>query len=125
MADTAVPVWVWLPGANEPVQAGEMSPQGAGKTATFSYHPDYLSRPDRLALDPLHLRLRKGAMGLNAADGLPGVVRDAMPAGYGADRAASPNARGDGRRDGLTADGGVGYIVRTCSGRSPTGSRIT
>lgn len=89
MADAAIPVWVWLPGANEPAHAGDVSPQAA----TFSYHPDYLSRPDRLALDPLHLRLRKGAIGLSAADGLPGVIRDAMPAGYGADRLVAREGR--------------------------------
>lgn len=92
MAD-AVPVWVWLPGTNEPVHAGHIAPQSSGKAATFSYHLDYLGRPDRVALDPLQLRLRKGSIGLSAADGLPGVIRDAKPAGYGQDRLVAREGR--------------------------------
>ena len=82
----AVPVWVWLPGRAEPVQAGELA--GVGPGARFAYLPDYLGRPDAVALDPVELRLtrKKRGMVLGASDGLPGVVRDAKPAGYGADR---------------------------------------
>lgn len=82
----AVLVWVWLPGRAEPVQAGELA--GVGPGARFAYLPDYLGRPDAVALDPVELRLtrKKRGMVLGASDGLPGVVRDAKPAGYGADR---------------------------------------
>lgn len=79
-------VWVWLPGRAEPVQAGELA--GIGSGARFAYLPDYLGRSDAVALDPVELRLtrKKRGMVLGASDGLPGVVRDAKPAGYGADR---------------------------------------
>lgn len=82
----AVPVWVWLPGRAEPEQAGELA--GVGPGARFAYLPDYLGHPDAVALDPVELRLtrKKRGMVLGASDGLPGVVRDAKPAGYGADR---------------------------------------
>lgn len=82
----AVPVWVWLPGSAEPVQAGELA--GVGSGARFTYLPDYLGRADALALDPVELRLTRKKKGtvLPASDGLPGVIRDAKPAGYGADR---------------------------------------
>jgi serine/threonine-protein kinase HipA len=82
----AVPVWVWLPGRAEPVQAGELA--GVGPGARFAYLLDYLGRPDAVALHPVELRLtrKKRGMVLGASDGLPGVVRDAKPAGYGADR---------------------------------------
>ena len=82
----AVPVWVWLPGGVEPVQAGEL--MGAGPGARFSYLPEYLGRTDAVALDPVELRLTRKKSGtlLAASDGLPGVIRDARPAGYGADR---------------------------------------
>ena len=80
-----VPVWVWLPGHDTPVEAACLSLE---RMARFSYRLDYLSRADRLALDPVELRLTRSARGIaiTAADGLPGVLRDAKPAGYGADR---------------------------------------
>ncbi|WP_338416238.1 HipA domain-containing protein [uncultured Sphaerotilus sp.] len=83
----AVPVWVWLPGSAEPVLAGELA--GVGPGARFTYLPDYLlGRADALALDPVELRLTRKKRGtvVTASDGLPGVIRDAKPAGYGADR---------------------------------------
>lgn len=80
-----VPVWVWLPGHDTPVEAASISLE---RTARFSYKPDYLARADKLALDPVELRLTRSTRGIaiSAADGLPGVLRDAKPAGYGADR---------------------------------------
>ena len=80
-----VPVWAWLPGHDVPLQAGELIVERASR---FNYRRDYLAREDALALDPVELRLVRGSRGLaiQAADGLPGVVRDAKPAGYGADR---------------------------------------
>jgi len=83
-----VPVWVWLPGHDSPLQAGELA---AEATARFTYLPDYLARADALPLDPVELRLVRSSRGIAipAADGLPGVVRDAKPAGYGADRLVS------------------------------------
>jgi len=84
----SVPVWVWLPGHDSPLQAGELT---ADRAARFTYVPDYLARVDALPLDPVELRLVRSSRGIaiSAADGLPGVVRDAMPAGYGADRLIS------------------------------------
>lgn len=83
-----VPVWVWLPGHNAPLQAGDLA---AERAARFTYRPDYLARDDALALDPVELRLVRSSRGIAipAADGLPGVLRDAKPAGYGADRLMS------------------------------------
>lgn len=79
------PVWVWLPERNEPTRAGELV-HGAG--ARFVYRPDYLQTEGALALDPVELRLSRSSRGtaVLGADGLPGVVRDAKPAGYGEDR---------------------------------------
>ena len=83
-----VPVWVWLPGHDSPVQAGELAVERA---ARFTYLHDYLAHRDALPLDPVELRLVRNARGiaLTAADGLPGVVRDAKPSGFGADRLVS------------------------------------
>lgn len=80
-----VPVWTWLPGSDTPVHAADLAIERA---ARFSYRPEYLDRAEALPLDPVALRLVRSARGIavGAADGLPGVLRDAKPAGYGADR---------------------------------------
>ena len=79
----AVPVWIWLPGRSVPVQAGELvheSPAG------FRYLPEYLSLQQAVALDPVQLRLKKGNVPIPKIVGLPFVIQDAKPAGYGQDR---------------------------------------
>ncbi|AZG17266.1 type II toxin-antitoxin system HipA family toxin [Cupriavidus pauculus] len=80
-----VPVWAWLPGEDSPTHAADLTLEG---TPRFVYSRDYLSRDDAVPLDPVELRLVRNARGIAiaAADGLPGVIRDAKPAGYGADR---------------------------------------
>lgn len=80
-----VPVWVWLPGCDAPLHAADLT---VGHMARFNYRPDFLSREDAIPLDPVELRMVRSARGIAipAADGLPGVLRDAKPAGYGADR---------------------------------------
>lgn len=80
-----VPVWAWLPGSDMPVHAADLT---VDRAARFNYRPDYLARDDALPLDPVALRLVRSARGIAIpeADGLPGVIRDAKPAGYGADR---------------------------------------
>lgn len=84
-ATVVTPVWVWLPGRDEPTHAGELV-HGIG--ARFVYRPDYVQTDGALALDPVELRLSRSSRGtaVLGADGLPGVVRDAKPAGYGEDR---------------------------------------
>lgn len=79
------PIWVWLPGRDEPIRAGDLV-NGTG--SRFIYHPDYARTEGALALDPVELRLSSSSRGtaIVGSDGLPGVVRDAKPAGYGADR---------------------------------------
>lgn len=81
----ATPVWIWLPGQNEPVRAGHLV---ADSVSRFTYAPEYLKQDGALALDPVELRLNRSSRGtaIMGADGLPGVIRDAMPAGHGADR---------------------------------------
>lgn len=73
-----VPVWVWLPGADTPVEAGGLRfQQGEYR---FAYRHKYKGNP---ALDPVQLRIKAG----NAvSQTLPGVFQDAKPAGYGEDR---------------------------------------
>jgi serine/threonine-protein kinase HipA len=84
----STPVWVWLPGASSPVQAADLivAPEGN----FWGYLETYEALDGALPLDPLSLRLGRrghaGRIALRSYDGLPGVVRDAMPSGYGADR---------------------------------------
>lgn len=79
------PVWVWLPGRDEPTRAGDLV---NGSSSRFIYLPEYLQTEGALALDPVELRMSRSSRGaaVLGADGLPGVVRDAKPAGYGEDR---------------------------------------
>ena len=79
------PVWVWLPGQDEPTRAGEIV---AGTGSRFVYRPEYLKTAGAVALDPVELRLSRSSRGaaILGSDGLPGVIRDAKPAGYGEDR---------------------------------------
>jgi serine/threonine-protein kinase HipA len=88
-----IPAWIWLPGAAEPVLAAQATL--APGAARWAYSVDYLSLPGALAPDPVALRLSRKAKGLMlpVLDGLPGVVRDAMPAGYGADRLCAAAGR--------------------------------
>ncbi|WP_066731381.1 type II toxin-antitoxin system HipA family toxin [Cupriavidus sp. D384] len=80
-----VPVWAWLPGHDSPSHIAELAVE---RTARFNYRKEYLDHPEAIPLDPVQLRLVRSARGIavSAADGLPGVIRDAKPAGYGADR---------------------------------------
>lgn len=79
------PVWVWLPDRDEPIRAGELV---NGNSSRFIYRPDYAKTAGALALDPVELRISRSSRGtaILGSDGLPGVVRDAKPAGYGEDR---------------------------------------
>jgi len=79
------PVWAWLPGHNEPTRAGELV---NGNSTRFIYRTDYTKTVVALALDPVELRISRSSRGaaILGSDGLPGVVRDAKPAGYGEDR---------------------------------------
>lgn len=83
MSDTSKPVWIWLPGEHLPVQCGVFSIMN--KLGSFEYLPEYKSRPDALALDPIHLPLTRSSKPFKETKqgGLFGVIRDASPEGYG------------------------------------------
>ena len=86
MTETTIAVWVWLPGASAPVQAAMLDP---GRQ-TWEYVPTYFGEA-AIAPDPVVLPITgrtgaRSAISLARFGGLPGVVRDAMPSGYGADR---------------------------------------
>lgn len=88
---SSVPVWVWLPGEQDPVEAAELQVSAAGNR--FAYLPAYRGLEKAVSLDPVGLRLSRRARGqvLLASDGLAGVLRDAKPSGYGADCLVAAN----------------------------------
>jgi len=80
------PVWTWLPGNSEPTLAGTLA-VNAGR-GQFQYQDDYMGMADARPLDPMELRFSRKSTGITILKngGLPRVIIDSMPAGYGADR---------------------------------------
>jgi len=95
MSDILKPVWVWLPGQVQPTQCGEFELQG--QVGRFHYSADYLKRGDAVALDPLHLPLKRSEFWTRETrqEGLFGVIRDARPEGFGLTVLENRHARED------------------------------
>jgi serine/threonine-protein kinase HipA len=74
-------VWIWLPGAEEPVVAGLLAANAGGGYA-FTYGRSYLARDDAVSLFPDELPLRPGTQRLRD-DALPSCLRDAAPDAWG------------------------------------------
>jgi serine/threonine-protein kinase HipA len=79
-------VWVWLPGATDPVVAGII--QANAGELVFAYGRSYLERPNAIALQPdsVHgpgLPLIKGPQRPPAGLDAHGVIRDAAPDSWG------------------------------------------
>jgi len=73
-------VWVWLPGAPDPVVAGRLDT--AGETVTFTYGQSYLARDDRIALYLPELPLGRGRISPRVGD-IAGCIADAGPDAWG------------------------------------------
>lgn len=73
-------VWVWLPGATEPVVAGRLDP--VGPIVTFTYGRSYLEREEAIPLYLPELPLERGAISPPAGD-VPGCIADAGPDAWG------------------------------------------
>jgi serine/threonine-protein kinase HipA len=74
-------VWIWLPGAAEPVVAGRLSRDG--NRIVFNYGRSYLLRPDRIAIYLPELPLEPGILPLPPGLGMPSAIRDASPDAWG------------------------------------------
>ena len=74
-------VWVWLPGATQPVVAGLLSRQG--QQLVFNYGRSYLTRSDAIALYAPELPLQSGSIPLIAGLSMPSCLRDASPDAWG------------------------------------------
>jgi serine/threonine-protein kinase HipA len=73
-------VWVWLPGAPEPVVAGRLD--RVGGIVAFVYGRSYLAREDRVALFLPELPLRRGRIPPLAGE-VAGCIADAAPDSWG------------------------------------------
>lgn len=80
-SDVEAFVWVWLPGATEPVVAGRVE-QRDGIVA-FNYGRSYLAREDAIALYLPELPLVRGAIPPRGALQMAGCIDDASPDSWG------------------------------------------
>jgi len=74
-------VWVWLPGATEPVVAGVLQADGA--TTFFRYAESFLGRRDVVALYLPELPLRPGPIRPVAGLNIAGCIADSGPDAWG------------------------------------------
>jgi serine/threonine-protein kinase HipA len=73
-------VWVWLPGAANPVVAGRLNTDGS--LITFTYGQSYLARKDRIALYLPELPLGRGQIS-PLVGYVAGCITDAAPDAWG------------------------------------------
>ena len=73
-------VWVWLPGAADPVVAGRLTDRGA--VTTFTYGRSYLQNPDAVPLSLPELPLRRGEIAPRSGV-IAGCVADSAPDAWG------------------------------------------
>ena len=74
-------VWIWLPGATEPVVAGRI--QAEGSRYIFNYGRSYLSRPEAIPIHLPELPLRTGAIEPEPPLEIANALRDASPDAWG------------------------------------------
>ena len=74
-------VWVWLPGATDPVVAGRLAAERGA--FVFNYGRSYLERPEAIALYLPELPLRPGAIAPPPPLGIAGCLRDGAPDAWG------------------------------------------
>ena len=74
-------VWIWLPGAIEPVVAGKLTADG--DKLVFNYGKSYLKRKNAISIYDTELPLIAGALPLLSGLSMPGCIRDAAPDAWG------------------------------------------
>jgi serine/threonine-protein kinase HipA len=74
-------VWIWLPGAKEPVVAGRLARDR--RRLTFNYGRSYLERTDAIPIYEPELPLRRGLIPPEPALNLAGCLRDGAPDAWG------------------------------------------
>jgi serine/threonine-protein kinase HipA len=85
-SDREAYVWIWLPGAVDPVVAGKLEADDAGNVR-FNYGRSYLQRINderpAISIYEPELPLREGELPLPAGLAMPGCIRDAAPDAWG------------------------------------------
>lgn len=81
MTSERVYVWVWLPGATEPVVAGVLEADGA--IVFFNYGQSYLQRDNAIPLYSPELPLRPGRIRPVGNRSVAGCISDAAPDAWG------------------------------------------
>jgi serine/threonine-protein kinase HipA len=89
-------VWVWLPGATEPIVAGRL--EAIGDIVVFNYGQSYLQRDDAIALYLPELPLKRGPIRPEPGLAIAGCIKDAGPDAWG-QRVIMYNHLGDAARD--------------------------
>lgn len=74
-------VWVWLPGATEPVVAGRLATTDG--QLVFNYGQSYLARDNAISLYEPELPLQPGVLPLLPGLSMPNSLRDAAPDAWG------------------------------------------
>ena len=74
-------VWVWLPGAVEPVVAGKLTADG--DHLVFNYGKSYLARDNAIPLYHPELPLQAGFIPLLPGLSMPACIRDGSPDAWG------------------------------------------
>lgn len=74
-------VWIWLPGATEPVVAGRIEFEGG--IYSFNYGQSYLERDNAIAIYAPELPLQRGRIAPDAPHEMAGCLRDGAPDAWG------------------------------------------
>jgi serine/threonine-protein kinase HipA len=108
-------VWIWLPGAAQPVVAGRLVP--VGNLIEFNYGRSYLERGDAIPIYLPELPLRRGVIAPPAGLRIAGCIDDAGPDAWG-QRVIMQHILGTGATDGNPADlHPLTYLLRSGSDR--------
>jgi serine/threonine-protein kinase HipA len=74
-------VWIWLPGATDPIVAGRLVREG--DRLIFNYGQSYLARADAMAIYVPELPLQRGALVPEPGLSMAGCLRDGAPDAWG------------------------------------------
>ncbi|WP_417497950.1 type II toxin-antitoxin system HipA family toxin [Maricaulis sp.] len=74
-------VWIWLPGAVEPVVAGRLTQQDG--SLVFTYGASYLARANAIPIYDPELELRRGPIAPMPGLSMPNCIRDGSPDAWG------------------------------------------
>jgi serine/threonine-protein kinase HipA len=74
-------VWIWLPGAIEPVVAGKLTADA--DNLIFNYGKSYLNRKNAISIYDAELPLKSGVLPPLSGLAMPGCIRDGAPDAWG------------------------------------------